>query len=71
MEYVPVSSSVIAAVGYEEASATLGVRFHSGLEYLYFHVPKEVFEGFLAASSCGLYLNRWVKKAGYTYARVA
>jgi len=70
MEYSSVSSSTIAAVGYDAESATLAVRFHSGMEYHYFQVPREVFDGFLAASSCGQYLDQHVKKAGYTYARV-
>ena len=70
MEYVAVSSSTIAGVGYDPDSATLGVRFHSGMEYHYFQVPKEVLDGFLSASSCGGYLDQYVKKAGYAYARV-
>lgn len=70
MEYITVSSSTIAAVGYDPDSATLGVRFHSGMEYHYFQVSKEVFDGFVGASSCGQYLDQYVKKAGYAYARV-
>lgn len=70
MDYTAVSSSTIASVGYEPESATLAVRFQSGMEYHYFQVPKEVFDGFLVASSCGQYLDQYVKKAGYAYARV-
>jgi hypothetical protein len=69
MDYMPVSSSTIAEVGYEPESSTLAVRFHSGMEYHYFQVPKEVFDGFLMASSCGQYFDQYVKKAGYAYAR--
>ena len=70
MEYVPVAYSTIGAVGYDPDSATLGVRFHSGAEYHYFQVPQGVFDGFFTASSCGAYLDQYVKKAGYQYARV-
>ncbi len=70
MDYLPVSSSTIAAVGYESENATLGVRLQSGIEYHYFQVPKEVFDGFFTAASCGQYFNQYVKKAGYAYARV-
>ena len=69
MDYIPVSSSTIAAVGYDVESSTLGVRFHSGMDYHYFQVPKEVFDGFLTAGSCGQYFDQYVKKPGYTYAR--
>ena len=70
MDYIAVSSSTIAAVGYEAESATLGVRFHSGMEYHYFQVSKEIFDGFLTSGSCGRYLDQNIKKAGYAYARV-
>lgn len=70
VEYIPVTSSTVAAVGYEKESATLGARFHSGQEYHYFGVPESVFEGLLSASSVGSYFNHHVRKAGYSYARV-
>ena len=44
MEYTPVSSSTVSAVGYDETSNTLGVRFNNGSEYHYFGVPQDVFE---------------------------
>jgi hypothetical protein len=71
MEYLSVSSSNVAAVGYESDTSTLGVRFLDGSEYHYFGVPQEVFEGLRSASSVGSYLNEYVKKAGYSYTKVA
>ena len=65
------SSSNVSEVGYDDASNTLGVRFLNGSEYHYYGVPKETFEGLRAAGSVGTYLNEFVKKAGYSYARVA
>jgi hypothetical protein len=71
MDYVPVSSKTVSAVGYDDASNTLGVRFQNGSEYHYFGVPREVFEGLQSASSVGSYLDQSVKKAGYPFSRIA
>ena len=70
MEYVPVSSTTIEAVGFDPDTQTLGVSFRSGAEYHYYNVPAEFFEGLRTAASPGNYLDTYVKKAGYTYARV-
>jgi hypothetical protein len=70
MDYFSVSSSNVAAVGYESETNTLGVRFLDGSEYHYFGVPEDVFEGLRSASSVGSYLNQCVKKAGYSYSKV-
>jgi hypothetical protein len=71
VEYVSVSSSTISAIGYEEASNALGVRFHNGTEYHYFGVPQDVFEAMRSAPSVGRFFDQNIKKAGYGYARVA
>ena len=70
MDYQPVTSSTVAAVGYEADTNTLGVRFINGGEYHYYGVGAEVFEGLKTASSVGRYLDQYVKKAGYAFARV-
>lgn len=70
MDRVPVSSSNVASVGYDEASATLEVEFHNGGLYQYFDVPRHVFEAFTSgAGSVGEYLAREVKGV-YRYARL-
>ena len=71
MEYFSVSSTSVSAVGYDHASNTLGVRFINGSEYHYYGVPESVFDGLRSASSVGTYLDQFVKKAGYSYSRVA
>jgi hypothetical protein len=71
MEYFSVSSSSVSAVGYDENSNTLGVRFLNGSEYHYYGVPEGIFAGLRSASSVGAYLDQFVKKAGYSYSRVA
>ena len=71
MEYESVTSSNVAAVGYDDATNTLGVRFINGSEYHYFGVPRDVYDGLLGASSVGTYLNANVKKAGYGYSQIS
>ena len=71
MEYQSVTSSNVAAVAYDDASSTLGVRFLNGTEYHYTGVPRDVYEGLLSASSVGTYLNQQIKKSGYGYTRVS
>ena len=71
MERIPVQSSNLASVGYDPGTATLEVEFLSGAVYQYFGVPESVHEGLLNAPSKGRYLDQFVKKAGYSYARIA
>jgi len=71
MERIPVQSSNLASVGYGPGTATLEVEFLSGAVYQYFGVPESVYEGLLNAPSKGRYLDQFVKKAGYSYARIA
>ena len=59
MSMVCVSSSVIAAIGYD--GSTLRVAFHSGRVYDHPHVPAYHFQGLLNASSVGAYYNRHIR----------
>ena len=70
MEMTPVSSSDIASVGYDYDSATLRVTFLKSGTYDYYSVPSEIYDGLMSASSKGKYLNLYVKKGGYAYAKV-
>lgn len=70
-DYVAVSSTVIAAIAYDDATWTLNVRFHSGMEYQYLSVPRDVYDGFLSAGSVGRYYDSAIKKAGYQYVRIS
>lgn len=69
MDRVPVTSSNVASVGYEQQSATLKVEFLDGAVYQYFDVPEAEFESLLGAGSVGSYLNANIK-GRYRYARV-
>ena len=57
MELVRVESSMIEAVGYEPTTQELEVVFTSGKTYRYTGVPREVYEGLLAAESKGRYMH--------------
>ena len=65
----PVSSSNIAAVGYDLDSRTAYVQFLNGSTYAYKGVPEHEFENLRTASSVGSYLNRNYKNV-YPYDRV-
>ncbi len=69
MNMIQVSSTNLAAIGYDEASHTLRVEFRNGGTYDYFDVPQTEFDDFRNASSHGEYLARNIK-GRYRYARV-
>lgn len=57
MKMHPVESSMIGAIGYDEATRTLHILFNSGKTYAYADVPAEVFAAFLAAESKGVFFR--------------
>jgi hypothetical protein len=57
MKRVPLDSSAIAAVTYEEQNRTLDVEFSEGETYRYFHVPDFVYLELLKAESAGACWN--------------
>lgn len=61
MDMQPVSSSNIAAIGYEADTQTLGVRFNNGTTWHYEEVPQEVFDELSGAESVGRTFNQLVK----------
>lgn len=67
-EMQPVSSSNIAAVGYDAENQTVYVQFLNGSTYAYKGVPEHEFENLLTAPSVGSYLNRNFKNV-YPYER--
>lgn len=56
-----VTSSNIAAIGYNSNEMTLFVRFHSGALYRYDGVPQADWVAFNAADSKGQHLNKSIK----------
>ena len=59
MSMISVSSSAIAAIGYEDG--ILAVTFHNSGTYYHPGVPYSVFEGLLRASSKGAYYNQHIR----------
>lgn len=64
---VPVSSSDLAAVGYE--NGTLFVSFRSGSTYRYTGVPEYVHRELMAAPSHGKYFHRFIRNS-FPYQKV-
>jgi hypothetical protein len=69
-ELIPVSSSNVESIGYNESTESLFVKFLNGSTYEYKNVPKMEYEQLLASPSVGSYMNRNIKGA-YTYERIA
>lgn len=69
MEKVPVTSSNVESVGYDENSATLEIEFKNGATYQYFDVPENVFTELRDADSVGEYLAARIKGT-YRYSKV-
>ena len=67
---IPVESSSIEHVGYDEDAAELYVRFHNrGRTYVYESVSQGQFDALIAAPSKGRYVN-WEIKPFHPYRRV-
>ncbi len=69
MDWIPVSSSNLLRVRYDENSNTLEIEFQGGRIYQYFDVPKNVFDGLLTAGSHGKFFYEQIK-GHFRYARV-
>ncbi len=65
-----VSSSNVAAVGYDPNTKTMDVTFNSGSVYNYFDVPMGIYEALISADSVGKTLHAIVK-GHYAYERVS
>ncbi len=66
---IPVESSNVESVGYDENEQTLYVRFLTGAMYIYKGVSNYEFDGLLSAPSVGSYLHRNIKN-NYPYERI-
>ena len=66
---MPVSSSNLAAVGYNPAAALLTIAFHGDRVYQYFRVPAGVYSELMRAESHGKYFHAAIRDC-YPYRRV-
>lgn len=69
IEMVPVNSSNVSEVGYDEQNMIVYVRYIKGSLYIYKGVPRYNYEGLLYAGSVGSYLHRNFKNV-YPYERL-
>lgn len=69
MNRAPVSSSNLRSVGYDEATQTLEIEFHSGGVYQYDSVPRSVYKALMNAPSHGKYFHAHIKGV-YPYKRI-
>jgi len=71
VEMIPVSSSNVQAIGYDEANQVLYVRFiKNNSLYCYQGVPIAEYYGLQNATSVGSYLSQNIKKGPYTPQRL-
>lgn len=68
MQMLPVISSNLEAVGYNNTTRILRIRFHSGT-YDYFDVPFSIYNALMNAPSKGEYHHMYIKN-NYRYKRI-
>ena len=61
MERVPVESSSLRSVGYDEATETLEVEFLTGRVYRYENVPAQAHDWLMRSRGKGGYFNRMIR----------
>jgi hypothetical protein len=62
IDYVSVESSMIKKVGFDEIHHQLYITFHNDSCYVYFNVPKSIYEALIYAESVGKYFVENIKK---------
>ena len=63
-----VESSAVSFVHYDEVAAELHVEFNSGRAYVYYGVPRRVYDELMKAASAGAYFNANIRE-GYRFRR--
>lgn len=61
MRYIPVESSNLDAVAYDDSRKELRVRFKSGAEHVHVGVPPDEHSRLMAAESHGKHYNQFIK----------
>jgi hypothetical protein len=69
-QMLPVESSMMTGVEYDEETCQLDILFSSGKTYRYFDVPADVYAMLLNAESKGQFFNEEIKSA-YRHAEVS
>jgi len=58
---IPIDSTAIARVGYDDARRVLSIEYRNGRTYDYFDVPAAVYMDLLSAASAGEFINLEIK----------
>ena len=66
MKRLPIESSMLKSVGYDEGVNTLEVEFTNGALYAYSDIPKEKYEKLLKAKSKGAYFSKHIRNGTST-----
>lgn len=71
---MPVSSSMIAAIGYdvsdkEKDIGDVAIKFNNGAMFIYENVPEKLFNELKKSDSIGQFFNKNIKNS-YSYVRV-
>ena len=61
MNRIPVQSSNIKSVGYDETNKILEIEFHSGGIYQYLTVENEIHAKLMKAASKGIFFHSFIK----------
>jgi KTSC domain len=61
MKMISVSSSAIAAVGYDPATRHMQIKFKNSGTYSFCGVPQQIFDGLLSANSKGRYYDQYIR----------
>ena len=69
MKFIPVESSMVLGVRYDDARFELEIIFRTGEKYRYKNVPLFVYEGLISAESQGQYMRQYIL-GRYEYERL-
>ena len=61
MNMIPVNSSAISFIGYDNSSMKMKITFKQGKTYNYCNVPQSIYSSFKNASSIGRYYDSYIK----------
>ena len=70
MGRIPIASSNIQSIGYDEANNVLEIEFTGGARYQYHNVPSDIYQNLLNAQSTGKYFVESIKNQ-FSYTNVS
>ncbi|MFA5392696.1 MAG: KTSC domain-containing protein [Candidatus Paceibacterota bacterium] len=68
-EVVPVDSSWVSSVQYNEPTKSLRIKLDDGSAYTYYNVPESLYQRIITASSVGKIINSVIKTGFYPFVR--